>query len=131
MLETEKPAAGILIYKYIIFRWGGALAAEAGVGSWGWKPGAMSLASLDSRDRRSNGEGSTLADLYDPNTMPADLLKAHQSLDKAVDKAYAAPKFTTEAERVKYLFALYQTLTAPLEVASKPAKKRVRKKRKA
>ncbi|KEZ47745.1 class I SAM-dependent DNA methyltransferase [Metabacillus indicus] len=50
--------------------------------------------------------GSTLADLYDPVVMPGDLLKAHQRLDKAVEKAYGK-KFKTDIDRVTYLFELY------------------------
>jgi len=79
-------------------------------------------------DARAAHPGSTLADLYDPNTMPTDLLKAHQALDKAVDAAYGAPKFASEAERVKYLFSLYQKLTAPLGLETTPPKKKHSKK---
>ena len=50
--------------------------------------------------------GSTLADLYDPLAMPVDLLKAHQKLDKLVDKAYGK-NFKTDEERVAHLFELY------------------------
>jgi hypothetical protein len=58
--------------------------------------------------------------------MPTDLLKAHQKLDKAVDAAYDKRKFATEAERVAYLFELYQNLTSPLlPVEKKSRKKRV------
>jgi hypothetical protein len=57
---------------------------------------------------------SSVADLYDPLTMPAPLLKAHQALDKAVDHAYRKKPFTSESERVAYLFEEYQALTAPL-----------------
>ncbi len=63
---------------------------------------------------RAKYPGSSLADLYDPLTMPADLLKAHQKLDKAVDATYGKRTFSTEAERVAYLFELYQKLTEPL-----------------
>lgn len=59
-------------------------------------------------DARSQFPESTLADLYDPLTMPAVLLKAHQTLDKAVDAAYGKTNFKSEAERVAYLFGLYQ-----------------------
>lgn len=48
----------------------------------------------------------TLAILYNPETMPPDLLKAHQHLDALVDKAYGK-KFANDAERVAYLFDLY------------------------
>ncbi|MEK5331881.1 type IIL restriction-modification enzyme MmeI [Lysinibacillus sp. FSL W8-0992] len=50
--------------------------------------------------------GSTLADLYDPIAMPVQLLKAHQQLDKLVDKSYGR-NFKTDEERVAFLFELY------------------------
>ncbi|MBL7980770.1 MAG: class I SAM-dependent DNA methyltransferase [Flavobacteriales bacterium] len=59
-------------------------------------------------DARANHPGSSLADLYDPLTMPADLVKAHQALDRAVDKCYRTKPFTSEAERVGYLFERYE-----------------------
>lgn len=77
-------------------------------------------------DARAQFPDSTLADLYDPLTMPPALLKAHQALDKAVDKAYRAQPFANERERIEYLFALYQQLTAPLD--AKPARAKRRKK---
>lgn len=79
-------------------------------------------------EARAAHKGATLADLYDPNTMPVDLLKAHQALDRAVDAAYGAPKFSSEAERVKFLFALYQKITAPLDVPA-PVKKKARQRK--
>lgn len=51
-------------------------------------------------------KGSNLADLYDSLAMPIDLLKAHQKLDKLVDKAYGK-NFKTDEERVAFLFELY------------------------
>ena len=57
---------------------------------------------------------SNLADLYDPNITPHLLLKAHQSLDKAIDKAYRKAAFKDEKERIEFLFERYQKLTAPL-----------------
>jgi len=56
----------------------------------------------------------TLADLYDPLATPAALVKAHQALDRAVDRCYRAKPFTSERERVEYLFQIYEQLTAPL-----------------
>jgi hypothetical protein len=47
---------------------------------------------------------ASLADLYEPLTMPPDLVKAHHTLDKAVDKCYRAQAFNTDAKRVEYLF---------------------------
>lgn len=56
-------------------------------------------------------KGLSLAKLYDPNTMPADLFKVHQVLDKAVDACYGIKKsFATEAKRVAFLFGLYEAL---------------------
>ncbi len=64
---------------------------------------------------------STLADLYDPLSMPAPLAAAHAALDRAVDRAYAVASalkgsapFPTDRARVEHLFALYERLTAPL-----------------
>jgi hypothetical protein len=77
-------------------------------------------------DTRSKYPDSSLADLYDPLTMPPDLLKAHQKLDKAVDLCYRPQPFTSELNRIEYLFELYEKLTAPLLPTSKqkPAKRK-------
>jgi hypothetical protein len=69
---------------------------------------------------------SSLADLYDPLTMPPDLVKAHQALDKAVDLCYRPQPFVSELNRIEYLFSLYEALSAPLLKVEK--KKRVKKK---
>ena len=67
-------------------------------------------AMLDVRKAYSE-KGDSLAKLYDPEKMPADLLKAHQALDKAVDACYGIKKgFTSEAKRVAFLFELYEEL---------------------
>ncbi len=56
--------------------------------------------------------------------MPAELVKAHQALDKAVDAAYGVRGFESEAKRVAFLFERYQHLAAPLVAsAQKPIKK--------
>jgi hypothetical protein len=65
-------------------------------------------------DARLNHPGSTLADLYDPATMPPDLRKAHRALDEAVDRLYRKEPFTSDRERVEHLFRLYENLTAPM-----------------
>ncbi len=57
---------------------------------------------------------STLADLYDPLTMPAALTKAHADLNKAVEKCYRPEPFPSDRERVEHLFRLYEKLTVPL-----------------
>jgi hypothetical protein len=74
-------------------------------------------------DARAQFPDASLADLYDPLTMPPVLLKAHQTLDKAVDAAYGKTNFKTEAERVAFLFELYQKYTSLLPV-EKPKKVR-------
>ena len=65
-------------------------------------------------DTREKYPECSLADLYDPLTMPPDLLKAHQALDKAVDRAYRRQPFPSERHRIEFLFQLYEKLTAPL-----------------
>lgn len=51
--------------------------------------------------------GSSLADLYDPLTMPPALVKAHNELDKAVDLAYRPQAFSSETKRIEFLFEVY------------------------
>ncbi len=66
---------------------------------------------LDARALHTN---SSLADLYDPLTMPANLLKAHNALDKAVDTAYGYKGALSDAARVAFLFERYQQITSLL-----------------
>lgn len=74
-------------------------------------------------DARAQFPDSSLADLYDPNTMPPVLVKAHQQLDKAVDLCYRPQPFTSEAKRIEYLFELYEKYTGGLFVQEKKTKK--------
>ena len=69
-------------------------------------------------DVRASFVGSSLADLYDPLTMPPALIKAHQDLDRAVDLCYRPQAFPNEARRIEYLFDLYEQYTAPLMAAA-------------
>jgi hypothetical protein len=55
--------------------------------------------------------------------MPAPLLKAHQQLDRAVNRCYRPEPFLSDRPRVEYLFALHEKLTTPLVAAAKPARK--------
>ncbi len=73
---------------------------------------------------RDTFKGQTLADLYDPLAMPKSLRDAHKDLDRAVDKCYRAQPFTSERQRVEYLFELYQRLITPLTAVSKPKRPR-------
>lgn len=61
-------------------------------------------------DTRAEHPGATLADLYDPRSMPSNLRNAHTALDRAVDRAYGAPRFSSEAKRVAFLFERYEEL---------------------
>jgi hypothetical protein len=61
-------------------------------------------------DARALFPESSLADLYDPLTMPPELTKAHNNLDRAVVAAYGGPGFKTEAERVAELMNRYKQL---------------------
>lgn len=72
-------------------------------------------------DARANYPDASLADLYDPDIMPADLRRAHQANDKAVDRLYRKAPFKSERDRVEHLFQLYEKMTDPL--LAKPAKK--------
>jgi len=73
-------------------------------------------------DARAQFADASLADLYDPLTMPPALLKAHQKLDAAVDAAYqpsgGKKTYASDAERVAFLFELYQRVTSLLPVAA-------------
>ena len=73
---------------------------------------------------RAEFPDATLADLYDPLTMPPKLVKAHSTLDRAVDKCYRSQPFTADRQRIEHLFALYERLTAPLLPAGQPRKRR-------
>ena len=73
----------------------------------------LARAVLDARAMPKNAT-STLADLYDPDTMPAELRRAHRALDEAVDRLYRRAPFGSDRERVEHLFTLYQRLAEPL-----------------
>lgn len=64
---------------------------------------------LDERERHSE---KTLAELYDPDKMPAGLREAHHNLDIAIEQCYRLKPFESDEERLEYLFALYEQMTA-------------------
>jgi hypothetical protein len=74
-------------------------------------------------DIRQQFPDSSLADLYDPLSMPPALVKAHNELDKAVDLSYRSQAFTNEAARMEFLFDLYEKYTAGLFVVDKKKKR--------
>ena len=69
-------------------------------------------------------KGSSLADLYDHVAMPKDLTDAHKEIDDAVDLCYRKEKFTTELNRLEFLFDLYKKYTQPLIGIEKKKKKK-------
>ena len=78
-------------------------------------------------DARARFPEATLADLYDPLAMPAELVQAHAALDRAVDAAYAYKGSKDDAARVAFLFARYSELAAPLDAQPAPKKGRAKK----
>lgn len=83
---------------------------------------AIETAAQKVLDARQQFPKSSLADLYDPLTMPPVLVKAHNELDKAVDLAYRSQAFTSEANRMEFLFELYEKYTTDLFTKEKPKK---------
>lgn len=77
-------------------------------------------------DARAAHSGATLSDLYDPDLMPVNLRKAHQALDRAVDRLYRRAGFSSDRERVEYLLGLYEKMTIPLSASTKSARIRRR-----
>jgi hypothetical protein len=79
--------------------------------------------------------GSTLAELYDPDKMPENLREAHRTNDLAVEACYRTEPFTSDEERLAYLFKLYEEMIAAEEekdtlfAAQKKAKKTRKKKK--
>ncbi len=71
-------------------------------------------------DARSQFRSSTLADLYDVDTMPPLLRKAHRALDHAVEKIYRGAAFTGDRDRAEHLFGLYERIVTPLMASATP-----------
>lgn len=67
------------------------------------------LSILTERERFSE---RTLAELYDPEKMPDSLKEAHHSLDASVERCYRSRPFTSDEERLEYLFRLYKAMAS-------------------
>ena len=80
-------------------------------------------------DARAAHPDATLADLYDPDLMPPNLRRAHQAIDRTMDRLYRRTGFASERERVEHLFMLYEKMRAPLEALMKAKPKRRRARR--
>ena len=68
-----------------------------------------------------------LSNLYDPDLMPPNLRRAHQALDRAVDRLYRARKFVSDRERAEHLLRLYENISAPLLATEKRKRRRLRR----
>lgn len=99
---------------------------------WPSEPSEKQVATIEQAaqavlDARAAHPQDSLADLYDPIAMPPDLRKAHQELDRAVDAAYGRRKFTSDAERVAFLFELYHQYTGLLPSPKKTTRRKRKK----
>jgi len=83
---------------------------------------------FDILDERAKHTGKTMAWLYNPDTMPKGLKQAHQNLDEAIEKCYRLQEFTSDTERLEYLFKLYEEMTKKDTLFAKQKKTRKRKK---
>lgn len=130
-LESRYQYSGTVVYN--TFAWPQDLVdgRRAAVESAARLVLASRVASGDGRagflpSRKPGITPSTLADLYDPLAMPRDLLSAHRALDRAVDRCYRGKPFTSDRERVEFLFALYEHLSAPLLPGTKTKRRNSR-----
>ena len=84
-------------------------------------------------DARESFADKSLEDLYDTDSMPPALRRAHDTLDKAVDRLYRRSGFRFERERVELLFQLFEKDAAPLDttVVNESSGRRPRKPRSA
>jgi hypothetical protein len=93
------------------------------------KKAAIEVAAQEVLDAREAFTDQTLADLYDPLAMPRQLREAHAKLDRAVDKCYRSTPFSSDRQRVEFLFGLYERLVNPVlpEAAPRRAPRRSRR----
>ena len=63
--------------------------------------------------------GKTIAWLYDPETMPANVLQAHRDLDDTLERIYIGRPFKDDTERLEHLFKLYAIMTKKTVAAKK------------
>jgi hypothetical protein len=67
---------------------------------------------------------ATIADLYDPETMPANLRAAHERNDETLERIYLGRRFKNDTERLEKLFELYTQMTARQDTAPKKSTSR-------
>jgi len=78
-------------------------------------------------DIRAKYAGKTMAWMYNPDTMPSDLKKAHEELDEAVEKCYRIQPFKNDTERLEYLFRVYEEMSKKETLFAKQKKTRKKK----
>jgi hypothetical protein len=78
-------------------------------------------------DERAKYSSKTMAELYNPDTMPKGLEKAHQELDEAIEKCYRLQPFKNDTERLEYLFKLYEEMIKKDTLFQKEKKTKKRK----
>ena len=78
---------------------------------------------------RAQYADAALADLYDVDSMPTTLRRAHRHLDEAVDRLYRRTAFAGDRDRVEHLFGMYERLVTPLIAGTTPRRRTVRRRR--
>lgn len=78
-------------------------------------------------DERAKFPEKTMAWLYNPDTMPKDLKNAHRELDEAIERCYRLAPFTSDAERLEYLFKMYDEMTKKDTLWAKEKKSKSKK----
>ena len=119
-LETRFRYSNGLVYNTFPLPDGGAAALDA------LEPHARAVL-----DARAAHPGQSLADLYDPNIMPTDLRRAHEKLDKAVDRLYRKEPFKDDHERLEFLLERYGAMVQKNQKLVPEPKRRRRRKAKA
>jgi hypothetical protein len=69
---------------------------------------------------------ATIADLYDPDTMPQNLREAHERNDETLERIYIGRRFKNDTERLEKLFELYTTMTSKPAASTKRATRKAK-----
>jgi hypothetical protein len=75
-------------------------------------------------DERAKHPEKTMAQLYDPDKMPNGLRQAHEELDRAIEQCYRLQPFTSDTERLEYLFKMYEEMSKRGTLFEKQKKQR-------
>jgi hypothetical protein len=87
----------------------------------------LSLYVFSILDERAKHPSKTMAQLYNPLTMPKGLLQAHQELDTAIEQCYRLQDFNNDTERLEYLFKQYEEMAKKDTLFAKQKKTRKKK----